>query len=201
MGNTRLAIADDGDGRSASAKPRLAIIENDPGIRETLRLVLSETFSVVRAGGSVRDVTSEGIDMMLLDVHLRDGNGLVELARLRRFGWNGPVVVMTADRDERIMRRAMEDGVMGYLVKPTNPDNIRTTLLTVWRNYLTISRMDHKIAHLEQRLDNIRLVGKAKALLMERGRSEPQAHREIQDRSMREGVPMAEIAIRILEEG
>ena len=59
-------------------------------------------------------------DLLLLDVHLPDGNGLDVLRRL--IGEEGArrpdVLVITAARDVGTVRTAMQLGALGYLVKP-----------------------------------------------------------------------------------
>lgn len=57
-------------------------------------------------------------DLVLLDVHLPDSNGLDVLQRLRTGGSSVAVVMVTAERDAAAVRSALHGGAMQYLVKP-----------------------------------------------------------------------------------
>jgi response regulator of citrate/malate metabolism len=57
-------------------------------------------------------------DLLLLDVHLPDMNGLDVLQRLRADGNAVGVVMVTAERDAEAVRAALHGGALQYLVKP-----------------------------------------------------------------------------------
>lgn len=57
-------------------------------------------------------------DVVLLDVHLPDLDGLEVLARLRAEGRRTAVVMVTAERGAEAVRAAVHGGAMHYLVKP-----------------------------------------------------------------------------------
>jgi response regulator of citrate/malate metabolism len=81
-------------------------------------------FSVVGRAAALEDALSAvrelRPDLLLLDVHLPDGNGLDLLRRLA--GENGTsrpdAIVITAARNIGTVRIAMQLGAFGYLVKP-----------------------------------------------------------------------------------
>lgn len=64
-----------------------------------------------RAGGTP-------IDLVLLDMNLPDGHGLSLLAGLRAAGHQCDVIAVTAARDTAIVRQAVGQGVVLYLLKP-----------------------------------------------------------------------------------
>lgn len=57
-------------------------------------------------------------DLILLDVHLPDIDGLEVLRRLRADGSTAGVIMITAERDAEIVRGALHGGALQYLVKP-----------------------------------------------------------------------------------
>jgi response regulator of citrate/malate metabolism len=57
-------------------------------------------------------------DLVLLDVHLPDVNGLEVLRRLRAEERDVGVIMVTAERDAEAVRAALHGGAMQYLVKP-----------------------------------------------------------------------------------
>ncbi|MDN5796736.1 MAG: response regulator [Intrasporangium sp.] len=57
-------------------------------------------------------------DLVLLDLYLPDLFGLDLITRLRAAGEDCDVVVITAAREADAVRRAVREGVVGYLLKP-----------------------------------------------------------------------------------
>ncbi|MDO5629899.1 MAG: response regulator [Mobilicoccus sp.] len=62
--------------------------------------------------------TGTGVDLILLDMNLPDGHGLEILRSLRAAGHGCDVIAVTAARDAAVVRRAVTQGVAGYLLKP-----------------------------------------------------------------------------------
>ena len=71
------------------------------------------------AGEAVRLLArDEAVDLILLDMHLPDGHGLGLLQRLRAEGRPVDVIAVTSARDTEVVRRAVSQGVVLYLLKP-----------------------------------------------------------------------------------
>lgn len=60
----------------------------------------------------------EDVDLVLLDMHLPDGHGLGLLQRLRAHGRLVDVIAVTSARDAEVVRHAVAQGVVLYLLKP-----------------------------------------------------------------------------------
>ncbi|MFM2052264.1 MAG: hypothetical protein RL456_301 [Pseudomonadota bacterium] len=56
-------------------------------------------------------------DMLLVDMHLPDGNGLDLVVQLRRAGRDLPVIVLTGQGDERAAVAALRSGADDYVIK------------------------------------------------------------------------------------
>lgn len=67
-------------------------------------------------------------DVVLLDVHLPDGNGLELLPTLRQAHPELDVVVISAAREAATVRRALRGGAVHYLIKPFSAADLRSTL-------------------------------------------------------------------------
>ena len=103
---------------------RVLVVEDDPGVRESLRRSLTfNGFTVVTAddgaaGLAAATSTTERPDAVLLDVMLPRMDGLEVCRRLRAAGDDLPILMLTA-RDEVADRVAgLDAGADDYLPKP-----------------------------------------------------------------------------------
>ena len=62
--------------------------------------------------------THPEVDLVLLDLHLPDGHGLGLLQRVRAAGHRCDVIAVTSARDSEVVRHAVTQGVVLYLLKP-----------------------------------------------------------------------------------
>jgi len=99
------------------------VVDDEPGIRDGLaRAVASKGHEVVVAGGlgEARERLREReIDCVLLDIRLKDGDGL-DLLREIRAGAQSvtPVIMATAYGDSPRAIAAMKAGAFEYVTKP-----------------------------------------------------------------------------------
>lgn len=109
-------------------------IDNEPDILDGMRLLLEGWGCEVMAAPTPR-AAAERIrawgrppDVMLIDFHLDEGNGLDAVASLRwRFGADLPAILVTADRTPQLRDQAKEKG-LGLLGKPLKPAALRASL-------------------------------------------------------------------------
>jgi response regulator of citrate/malate metabolism len=94
------------------------------------RLAGFEVAGVARsAADAVRILNQDKhVDLVLLDMHLPDGHGLGLLQRLRAAGHLCDVIAVTSARDADVVRHAVAQGVVLYLLKPFTWATFRTKL-------------------------------------------------------------------------
>lgn len=63
-------------------------------------------------------------DLILLDYHLPDGTALEFLEKLKLRNIKFSVIIMTSFNDVRTAVRAMQSGVLNYITKPVNPEEL-----------------------------------------------------------------------------
>jgi DNA-binding NtrC family response regulator len=99
------------------------IVEDEPGLRAGLvaavQTLSCRALSAPGLEAARRLLATESIDCVLLDIRLRDGDGLALLEELRRGPHRDiPVIMATAYGDSERTIRAMRDGAFDYLTKP-----------------------------------------------------------------------------------
>ena len=77
------------------------------------------------------DCLSQPPDLMLLDLHLPDFNGLDVLQTLRQAGQTFPVIVLTGMPPQHLPRTLLELGVQGYLDKASPEARLEAAVNTV----------------------------------------------------------------------
>jgi two-component system CitB family response regulator len=77
-------------------------------------------------------------DLLLLDVHLPDEDGISLLRSLQAAGTEVDCIIITAAQDLATVKSAMSSGAVYYLVKPFSFDRLRTQLESYqkWRHEL-----------------------------------------------------------------
>ena len=101
---------------------RAALVDDHPVVLAGLKSVLERAAVDVVAAGTtgaeaLRLVADHRPDVLVLDLHLPDMNGLQVLQRLRHLGYPVAVLVLTAARDETLMLTLLREGAQGYVLK------------------------------------------------------------------------------------
>lgn len=114
---------------------KVLVVDDDPVARRILRQIITvelEGEVVEAANGMVAldMVSREAPDVVILDLQMPGVDGVETLATLRawRHTKDLPVLVLTSQTDEKIVRRCVALRVSGYLAKPLQPDVIRDRL-------------------------------------------------------------------------
>lgn len=117
---------------------RIVLADDHAVVREGIRRVLADEpgFLVVGEASTGAETLSSvqelDPDVLLLDLGLPDMGGLDVLRRLREAGANTRVLVLSMHDDGEYVRRAVEAGVDGYLLKDeAEPSMMRTAVRTV----------------------------------------------------------------------
>ena len=120
----------------ANAKPRILIVEDEPGIADTLQYALrTEGFEphwVATGEEALLQVRTLQPALLILDVGLPDSSGFEVFRQLRAFT-DVPVVFLTARSDEIDRVVGLELGADDYVAKPFSPRELVARVRTILR--------------------------------------------------------------------
>ncbi len=112
------------------------LIVDDSGFqRAFLSKALAEGgYGVLEAENGARALeiaAAERLDCILTDLIMPDMRGLAMIEALKQGGSEVPIVVLTADIQERVEARCLELGAARVLHKPVKPERLRATIAEV----------------------------------------------------------------------
>ncbi|NPV90304.1 MAG: ANTAR domain-containing protein [Firmicutes bacterium] len=110
-----------------------------------------------------------------------------------------PTVMITGSSSSEVIEAAKQVGVLGLVSRPVQKHMLVASLELAYEHYRRMSEMEHEIEELKDKLENRKLIEKAKGIVMSNLRlSESEAYRYIQTRSMNQKTPMKQIAQAII---
>ena len=105
------------------------IIDDDPGVRQSIRLCLEvddvRVLGVGTAAGALEALERSRFDVVFLDLWLQSESGLAVLPEILRRQPGVGVVVVTAYASYESAVEAMKKGAVDYLPKPFTPEQVR----------------------------------------------------------------------------
>ncbi|MBI4271708.1 MAG: sigma-54-dependent Fis family transcriptional regulator [Candidatus Rokubacteria bacterium] len=109
------------------ARPVILVVDDDPGVRESFRLILEDHYEVVDVpdGPQALDVLrASQVDLVLLDIRLPEMDGIEVLERIKAIDESLEVILVTAVKTVRTAVAAMKLGAFDYLTKPFEEDEL-----------------------------------------------------------------------------
>jgi FixJ family two-component response regulator len=110
--------------------PVVAIVDDELAVRRALQRLLGTAGFETRpfASGAEFMDALEGVDCLILDLHLPGMSGFDVQKALARQGSHIPVVVLTGNDTPANRARSLADGACAYLTKPVDVDELLQTL-------------------------------------------------------------------------
>jgi two-component system nitrogen regulation response regulator NtrX len=146
-------------------REQILIVDDEPGVRESLKGILGDEGYLVTAVESGEDgllaLEARRFDLLLLDVWLPRMDGLETLARVRTVDPELPVVVISGHGSIDTAVRAVRMGAQDFVEKPLSLDK---TLLVV-KNALRQRRLESENRSLKAQVEQrFRMVGEGEAM-------------------------------------
>src|SRR5438132_4331699 len=134
------------------ARPVVLVVDDDPGVRESFRLILEDHYEVVDVPdgpGALDVVRASAVDLVLLDIRLPGMDGIEVLERIKALDEGIEVILVTAVKTVRTAVAAMKLGAFDYLTKPFEEDE----LLSLSRRALERRALEREVAFLRSELE------------------------------------------------
>jgi two-component system response regulator AtoC len=132
---------------------RVLIVDDEPGLRQSLGLLLTDAgYEVATESDGRRGLDKalrESFDLLLCDVRMPELDGLEFLRGYQSGGGTALVIMMSAYGGEEAALAAMKQGAYDYIPKPFRPDEVVLTL----RKAEERERLGRTIATLKAQLD------------------------------------------------
>lgn len=128
----RIAASHSRSGTDGQRTPRILVVDDEGHVRTMIEMTLQRHGYEVKTAGSGREAGQtldlHGVDLVLTDIVMQDGNGMALLDRIRERHPHIPVVIVTAVHDISVAIDSMRRGAYDYLLKPFERDHLLNTV-------------------------------------------------------------------------
>ena len=127
------------------------IVDDIQETRENIKKLLSfeEEFRVVGSVGTGREALRMTLetrpDIVIMDINMPDMDGIQATNEITKAVPTAAVIMMSVQTDADYMRKAMQAGARQFLGKPIDPDELYSTIRSVYKNYEPIRRQAQAI--------------------------------------------------------
>ena len=121
-------------------KAEILVIDDEPQIRKLLEITLQSNNYTFREAANARDgmIMSENHppDLIILDLGLPDREGHAVLQDLRQW-YTNPVIILSVQKNEEDIIRALDNGANDYLSKPFRTGELLARIRSALRSVTT----------------------------------------------------------------
>ncbi|MEA4861320.1 MAG: response regulator transcription factor, partial [Sphaerochaeta sp.] len=125
---------------------RILLVDDQPLFVQSLRMSLenyTDDFQVVgiakTGNGAIQMALESEIDVILMDVHLPDINGVVATSRILEKKPLVKVVMLSTYDEDEYVREALRIGASGYLLKDISPTELIAAIRALHSGLVQIS--------------------------------------------------------------
>jgi two-component system, NtrC family, response regulator AtoC len=150
-----------------TVKKRVLLIDDEPRVRASLKMVLEPTYEVFQAGDAREGLEmfrKEAPHLVLLDVILPGTDGLAILQSLRTEDRSTPVIMLTGTKSVKTAVDAMKLGAADYLSKPFEVEELRIVVDKALNSRELEREVKQLRAQVVQRYAFHNLIGKSPAM-------------------------------------
>lgn len=183
---------------------RIVIADDEPITRMDLKEILeAEGYDVVGEASDGFDAVElcrkYSPDLVLMDIKMPLLDGLNAAKIIQNENLASGVVLLTAYSGKEFVEKATKVGAIGYIVKPIDEKSLIPTLEVAISKSAEMKKMKIDIQKACSKLEERKIIEKAKGLLMQRDEiTEQEAYDQIRVLSMNKRCSMGDIAEAII---
>jgi len=143
-------------------KRTVLIVDDDPGVRESLRMVLKDQYEplLVASGEEALAAVAEARpNVVLLDVLMPGLDGLEVLERIKAEDQQIPVVMLTATKTVKTAVTAMKLGAFDYVTKPFDVEELRIIIERATRDAAREAELENLRWEVGRRYNPANIIG------------------------------------------
>lgn len=138
-------------------------------------------------------------DLVFMDVRMPEMDGTEAAQRIYQKN-PIPIILVTAFTDRETIRKAERAGVLGYLVKPVQPEALEPAIDIALARFAEIKALRQEVDALHESLEARKIIERAKGILMQRlNISEHEAYERLRQRAREKRLKMKDIAQTIID--
>jgi response regulator NasT len=183
-------------------KLSILIADDEPIIRMGLKSMLQQLGHRVTAASNGREALSlarrQPFDLAIFDIKMPYTDGLQAAETLQRVA-PLPIIFLTAYSETDLIAQATDLPVHGYLVKPVQMEQLAATIAVARKRFAEQEATVATNAQLNRHLLERKLIARATGRLMtDRGLSEEEAYRWLQQHARASRRPLVAVAAEVL---
>jgi response regulator NasT len=182
-----------------NANLRIVVADDEPDMRDYFQKILPRLgHQVVGVAQTGRELVERcralRPDLVITDIKMPELDG-IEAATCIYEERPVPVILVSAFHDPRLIERAEQDHILGYLVKPVKQADLAPAIALAVRRFEQFQALTAEAADLRQALEDRKVIEKAKGVLMKGiGLDEQDAFRRLQKLASGQNRKLVEVA-------
>ena len=163
----------------AGSLPRVLVVDDEMGPRESLRMLLKPSYTIATADSgksALAQIPEFHPDLVIMDIKMPEMDGLELLRRVKQLDPSIEIVMITAYASLETVKTALTHGAFEYLIKPFSRSDLEDTVRRA------VQRRQHEVG---TRSQVARLVDEMRSLAAKTGALEAAARREADEQSLR----------------
>ena len=178
---------------------RIVIADNESIIRMDLREMLEDAGhevvgEAVDGWHAVEITRSRRPDLVIMDIKMPEMDGITAAKKISDENL-APVLLLTAYSQPEIVDRAKDSGVLGYLVKPVEEENLFPAIEIALSRWEEMQSLSAELDKVKDTLEMRKTLDRAKGILMAVHHvTEKEADRRIQQYAMAKRLTVKEVA-------
>lgn len=183
---------------------RIFIAEDEPIVMQGYKIIItgighSIVGTAMDGKSAVEKILETKPDLAIMDINMPLMDGLQAIERINK-EYRLPYIVITGYQDQKLLERASELGVFGFLPKPVDECEIRNTIEIAMARFEQVNRLKQDLEQAQTALKERKIIERAKGILMEKAKvTEPQAMKHLQKTARDRNKKLIEVAQEIIE--